>query len=217
LLRSEPPPRSCAVDALLFDFGGVIVDIDFGRALDAWAKEAQVPPHLLAPRFSFDAHYEAHERGEIDGKRYFDCLRDTLGVTLSDEQLLAGWNAIFIEPVPGIDELLSAIAPVVPLYLFSNTNSMHRAYWTARYRELLTPFSALFCSCDLGVRKPAREAFLRVSELLGAPPGRIAFFDDLPENVEGARAAGLMGFHVRSTADVLRALNGDLRLESARR
>ena len=129
-------------------------------------------------------------------------MRDSLGVALSDEQLLVGWNAIFIEPLPGVERLLNALAPVLPLYLFSNTNPMHRAYWTARYRDTLTPFSALFCSCDLGVRKPTPEAFLRVAELIGMPPARIAFFDDLAENVEGAREAGLGGFQVSSVADV---------------
>ena len=207
--------RRPTVDALLFDFGGVIVDIDFGRAFAEWEKQADVSPDTLAARFSFDAHYEAHERGEIDGEQYFAALRDSLGVAFSDEQLLVGWNAIFIEPLPGIERLLNALAPVLPLYLFSNTNPMHRAYWTARYRKLLTPFSAVFCSCDLGVRKPAPEAFLRVADLIGVPADRIAFFDDLAENVAGAREVGLAGFHVSSIADVRRILTEELRLDVA--
>ena len=209
---SDSPRPSPRVDALLFDFGGVIVDIDFGRAVAVWARQSQVSPRVLAPRFAFDESYEAHERGEIDGDQYFASLRDSLGVMLSDAQLLAGWNAIFLEPLPGIESLLRALAPVLPLYLFSNTNRMHRAYWTARYRELLTPLSGVFCSCDLGVRKPTPEAFLRVADLIGLPPARIAFFDDLAENVRGARAAGLAGFHVSSTAEVLETLEDDLRL-----
>jgi len=209
---SDSPRSSPTVDALLFDFGGVIVDIDFGRAVAVWAQQSHVSPRVLAPRFAFDDHYEAHERGEIDGDQYFASLRDSLGVTLSDEQFLAGWNAIFLDPLPGIESLLPALAPVLPLYLFSNTNPMHRAYWTTRYRELLKPLSGVFCSCDLGMRKPTPEAFLRVAGLIGLPPARIAFFDDLAANVQGARTAGLAGFHVSSTADVLETLKDDLRL-----
>jgi glucose-1-phosphatase len=212
--RAAPAAHS-TVDALLFDFGGVIVDIDFGRAFAAWAQAARLPPHTLAARFSSDAHYEAHERGEMDGEEYFAAVRDSLGVTLSDEQLLAGWNAIFVDPLPGIERLLSALAPALPLYLFSNTNPMHRAFWVSRYRELLKPFSTVFCSCDVGMRKPAPEAFLRVADLIGIPPARIAFFDDLAENVQGAREAGLVGFHVGSVEDIRHALNDDLRLSVA--
>jgi putative hydrolase of the HAD superfamily len=202
-----------AVDALLFDFGGVIVDIDFGRAVAAWAQAAGVAPQTLAPRFTYDASYQALEVGAIDGAAYFAALRQTLGVGLSDEQLLEGWNAIFAEPLSGIDRLLDALAPRLPLYVFSNTNPMHRTYWTARYRDTLRPFSALFCSCDLGARKPAPDAFLRVVERMRIPPARIAFFDDLAENVEGARAAGLAGFQVASVEDVRRILSEDLRVE----
>lgn len=208
-------PQSSPVDALVFDFGGVIVDIDFGRALSAWARNAKVPPNALAPRFSFDAHYQAHERGEIDGDEYFASLRNSLGLTLSDEQLLAGWNAIFGEPLPDIDKLLRTLAPILPLYLLSNTNPMHRAFWTARYHEVLTPFSALFCSCELGVRKPSPDAFLRIADLIGTPPARIGFFDDLVENVDGARAAGLIAFQVSSTPDVVRALSEALHIRVA--
>lgn len=204
---------AATVDALLFDFGGVIVDLDFGRAVAVWAQAAGVPQHTVAARFAFDADYEAHERGEIDGARYFAALRDSLGVSLSDEQLLAGWNAIFLQPLPGIERLLNALAPVLPLYLFSNTNPMHRAYWTARYRDTLAAFSAVFCSCDLGVRKPEPATFRRVAELIGVAPARIAFFDDLEENVAGACDAGLAAFQVSSVADIRRALTEDLRLQ----
>lgn len=208
-----PTSRSTSisnVDALLFDFGGVIVDIDFDRAVAAWAEASGVPAHSLARRFTHDAFYQALEVGEIDGATYFAALRRTLGVALSDAQLLDGWNAIFGAPLPGIDDLLSALAPQVPLYVFSNTNPMHHAYWSARYRDTLRPFSAVFCSCDLGARKPAPDAFRRVAERIGVPLARIAFFDDLAENVAGARTAGLAGFQVASVADVHRILIEEL-------
>ena len=200
------------IDALLFDFGGVIVDIDFGRAVAAWAQAAGVAPQSLAPRFTYDACYEALEVGEIDGATYFGALRETLSVALSDAQLLEGWNAIFGEPLSGIERLLSALAPRLPLYVFSNTNPMHRDYWTARYRETLRPFSAIFCSCDLGVRKPAPDAFRCVAERIGVAHARIGFFDDLAENAEGACKAGLAGFQVASVADMRRTLREDLRV-----
>lgn len=201
-----------AVDALLFDFGGVIVDIDFGRVIAAWARAAGVAPESLAPRLTYDACYQALEVGQIDGATYFAALRQTLGVALSDAQLLDGWNAIFGEPLPGIERLLDALAPQLPLYVFSNTNPMHRAYWMARYRDTLRPFSAIFCSCELGVRKPAPEAFRCVAERIGMAHARIGFFDDLAENVEGACEAGLAGFQVACVADMRRTLREDLRI-----
>ncbi|HEX5612006.1 MAG TPA: HAD family hydrolase, partial [Burkholderiales bacterium] len=148
------------MDALLFDLGGVVIEVDFDRIFKAWASAASLPTAQLAARFTFDAHYEAHERGAIELHEYCEHLRSALGLALSDEELLAGWNRIFGAPVPGMQALLERLARLHPLYVFSNTNRAHMAHWEPRYRALLAPFSAVYCSCDLGMRKPDVEAFL---------------------------------------------------------
>ena len=203
-------PAAARVDALLFDLGGVVIEIDFNRAFQAWANAARNPAAAIAARFSFDAAYEAHECGRLDAPRYFNHMRASLGVELPDEQLLAGWNEIFVDAVPGIDALLRQLAASFPLYAFSNTNSAHRMFWRPRYAGLLATFSAVFCSCDLGERKPSARSFLSVCERIGLQPSRVAFFDDHAENVRGARAAGLLAYEVHCTADVRRALRDEL-------
>lgn len=206
-------PRATAVEALLFDLGGVLVEIDFQRAFEAWASAAQVPVSHIASRFSFDDAYEAHERGEIVGAAYFAHLRRSLAVALTDEELLAGWNAIFLGPMAGIDALLGRLAKHLPLYVFSNTNPSHRAFWQFRYGKTLAPLTGVFCSCDLGARKPAGHAFLEVCRRIGIQPSRIGFFDDRPENVLGARRAGLQACQAASAAEIRRALVQELRIE----
>lgn len=206
------PPVAATVDALVFDFGGVLVDLDFNRAFGAWANAAQVPASRIAARFSFDKAYEAHERGEIDADEYFAHLRSLLGLPLSAEELLAGWNAIFVGLLPEIDKLLAQLAKSFPLYVFTNTNPAHRTFWQSRYENMLARFAGVFCSCDLGARKPSAEAFLEVCKRIGMAPSRIGFFDDRLENVLGARQAGLNAFQAASAADVRRALVHELRI-----
>jgi putative hydrolase of the HAD superfamily len=198
------PPAN--VEALLFDLGGVVIEIDFGRAVQAWANAARVSPSRIAERFSLDAGYEAHERGEIGAHEYCAHLRATLGVALADEILLAGWNQIFVGAIPDVEALLKSLARGFPLYAFSNTNVAHRAFWKVRYASLLKPFSQIFCSCDLGARKPAAASFLEVGRRIGIAPERIVFFDDHPHNVRGAREAGLLAHEVHSVSDIRAAL-----------
>jgi FMN phosphatase YigB (HAD superfamily) len=195
-----------SVEALLFDLGGVVIQIDFARAVSAWADAGRVRASELSARFSLDAGYEAHERGELDPAGYCAHLRQTLGLDLADEPLLAGWNRIFVGEVPEVGPLLASLAKSFPLYAFSNTNAAHRTFWQVRYAGILAPFSQIFCSCDLGLRKPTAAAFLEVCRRIGVAPSRIAFFDDHPVNVQGARAAGLRAHEVHSAADIRAAL-----------
>lgn len=202
--------RLAELDALVFDLGNVLVPIDFGRAFAAWAQAANLAPGELAARFSFDEAYCAHERGELAAPEYFARLRRALGVSLSDEELLRGWNAIFLEPLDEIVALVRTLARSLPLYVFTNTNHAHIACWRPRYRELLAPFRKVICSCDLGCRKPDIEAFRRVARIAGAPPHRLGYIDDLEENVAGARAAGFHALRAVPPRGALDLLAEDL-------
>jgi len=203
-MRNAP---DAGIDALLFDLGGVLIEIDFSRAFAAWGAAAGVPAQSIARRFRFDEHYAAHERGEIGAPEYFASLRRALGISLPDEQLLAGWNAIFAGEITGMRELLVAAAQRYALYLFSNTCDSHRAHWMPRFEDLLRPISGRYLSCEIGMRKPQPEAFALVARRIGVPPDRIAFFDDLEENVAGARRAGLRAHRFESPSGVAAALD----------
>ena len=100
-----------SADALLFDLGGVVVDIDFGRVLAHWAESAGCDQRCCAGVFRPTNPYKRHEVGAIDDQAYFQSLRGSLGIDLTDAQFLDGWNAIFIGEVPGIADLLARAAP----------------------------------------------------------------------------------------------------------
>jgi putative hydrolase of the HAD superfamily len=153
-----------------------------------------------------DLAYEAHETGHLDSVEYFASLRTALALDLDDAQLLAGWNDIFLGPTPGMQELVAEAAAHLPVYLFSNTNPMHQTHWTRAYADLLQPFSAVFTSSDLGVRKPSPEAFAAVCERMGVPAEAVLFFDDTAANVDGALAAGLQAVLFRTADDARVAL-----------
>jgi len=190
------------IDAAILDLGNVLVEIDFRRAFAVWARAAGVPVDVLSAKFSFDDAFCAHERGELDHAAYFEALRKSLGIRIPDAEMLAGWNAIFGGPMPGAEKVLRELASRMPLYVFSNTNPAHVAHFAPRYRALLSPVTKVVTSCDIGRRKPEPEAFRRMAAITGLPPSRLAFFDDLEENVAGARAAGLQAHRVNGPGEI---------------
>jgi glucose-1-phosphatase len=196
-----------SVEAIVFDLGGVLVDVDMQRALVGWAGAAGVPAASLAARFAGrDEAYCAHERGELDDSGYFAYLRAKLGLAIGDDELLAGWNAIIGEPLAGVEPLVRRLASEFPLYVFSNTNPAHVAHFSPRHRRLLAHFRKVITSCEIGARKPEPEAFLRLAQIIGSKPEQLMFFDDLEENVLGARRAGLSAFKVTRLDDISRAV-----------
>jgi HAD superfamily hydrolase (TIGR01509 family) len=194
------------VRALLFDLGGVVIRVDFGRVLRAWARSAGCDPAGLRERFTFDEAYQRHERGELDAAGYFAALRRTLGLRLSDEDFTAGWNDLYAGAVPGVAAMLAAASEHLPLYAFTNSNPTHQREWTAQYAEELSGFRDIYVSSELGLRKPDHAAFTAVAGRTGFRPAEILFFDDTAENVTGAQAAGLQAVLVRSSNDIRSAL-----------
>jgi FMN phosphatase YigB (HAD superfamily) len=195
-----------SADVLLFDLGRVVLDIDFNRVLANWAGHAgRDVSHLVGP-FSPDDAWRDHERGEITDAEFFASLRNSLGIGISDDQFLEGWNAIFTGEMPGISAALGRAGAKLPLYAFSNTNSAHVEHFSKAYADVLGHFREVFLSSTIGFRKPEAAAYDHVVKAIGVPASRIVFFDDSADNIAGARARGLITVHVTSPDDVTLAL-----------
>jgi putative hydrolase of the HAD superfamily len=194
------------VEALLFDFGGVITEIDFARVVKRWSEHAGRDLEPLWRSYVPGEIYFGHERGTVSDAAFFASLREEFQVELTDEQFLDGWNAIFVGVYPEIDEQLRTAAARMPLYAFTNTNRAHEAYWSAAYAGMLKHFKHVFVSSTIGLRKPDREAFAYVAREIGVRPERILFFDDSKTNIKGAQASGFQTVLVRSNADIADAL-----------
>ena len=194
------------IEALLFDLGGVVVEIDFNRAFAHWQSMSRLSLAELKAAFTFDAPYQRHERGEISALEYFAHLAQHLQLRDDPVQIAEGWNSIFIAEITETRRMVETARTKLPCYAFTNTNAAHQAAWSARFPAVVQAFDRVFVSSEIGHRKPDRSAFEFVARSLGVPIGSILFFDDTLENVEGALAAGLQAVHVRGPADVKTAL-----------
>lgn len=192
--------------ALLFDIGGVLIDIDFRRALQAWAAYSDLAKEEMAQIFQFDPSYQQHERGQISAHDYFSHLRECLKLSATTEEIEAGWNAIFVGEITETRLLVQSARLKIPSYAFTNTNESHMRRWSKRFPEVVAAFDRIFASHQIGLRKPEAAAFEHICNAIGAAPETVLFFDDLDENVRAAESAGLRSVLVTSTQDVSRAL-----------
>jgi FMN phosphatase YigB (HAD superfamily) len=198
--------RAPPLQALLFDLGGVLVDIDFNRALVAWSQYSALPLAILKQAFSFDEQYERHERGEIPSSAYFAHLASALQLSATLEEIDSGWNSIFVGEIVATRKLVESARRSLPCYAFTNTNASHMACWSKLFPSVVAAFDKIFASHEIGLRKPERAAFDHICSVIGADAQSVMFFDDVSENVQAATDAGLRSVLVRGPADVANAL-----------
>jgi putative hydrolase of the HAD superfamily len=192
--------------AIVFDVGNVLIHVDFEKVFHAWAEKSGLAVDHVRGQFKVDDPYQQHERGKISASQYFSYLRARLGVDLTDECFIQGWNAVLLQQIEGMYGLLRTLQGHVPLYVFSNTNHTHLQYWLQHYSDLVAVFDKVFASCEICYRKPEYLAYQQVTSQIGINPGQIFFIDDLEENVRGAREAGMQALLFQSAAETKKAI-----------
>jgi putative hydrolase of the HAD superfamily len=195
-----------APHALLFDLGGVVIDIDIERMLRHWMPHSRLSIREMRQRLHMDEPFRQHERGELDAASYMAHLAASFELEADADTVAVGWNAILVDEISSTLDLIERLRERVPCYAFSNTSAIHRDVWSSRFPRVTTMFQRLFLSFELGLRKPERAAFDTVASAIGVTPESILFFDDTEENVDGARAAGFDTVHVQTPRDVHAAL-----------
>lgn len=86
--------------------------------------------------------------------------------------------------------------------------------WDAHWRRMLGGtelFEHVVLSFEIGVRKPDPSIFRHASQLAGVEPADCLLVDDLPENCEGARAAGWSAVEFSSTQTAIDMLELSLK------
>ena len=192
------------IQALLFDIGRVVIDIDFDRVLAAWARASNLP--TPPGPVTHDDAYKQHEVGALSAQDYFTHLRHTLQLQCDDAAVRDGWNSVFVRPIPDTVDLIRAARERLPCYAFSNTNATHLAEMWRAFPEVLALFRTVFTSHEIARRKPDTEAFRHVLEAMQLAAPATFSARSSKNSTSGARACGMQAVLVRSPGDVRAAL-----------
>lgn len=193
-----------ALDAVLLDYDGVVVELDEAAVAEAAAPflDAFVDPPLEVVRQGFYQHplMPAVDRGELPIEMVWDDLRPR--AFRGDASAWSEWVGVVTDAYvvsDGMTALLDDLGPQVRLGLVTDNHRTFRT-WLDQRPTLRDRFGIIACSAEQGYCKPDPRLFAFALEHLGSEPSRTAFVDDNPRNVEGARRLGMTGIH--HTGDV---------------
>lgn len=212
---------------LIFDFGNVVAHFDYRKACARLGLRQGMTGEAFLERvreLGFGSLVQRYERGAMSAEEFSRAVCGLVGLEMPHEEFASAWSDIFWanEPIGRLVEFLRGRR--YTLLLGSNTNDLHAAQFRRQFAETLAHFDRLVLSYEIGHIKPSTEFYLSCARAGEADPGSCVFIDDLPENVEGARDAGLQAILYRSmdtlladlralgvevpTADVLRPSTG---------
>lgn len=203
----EPAP---AIEAVVFDLGQVLIQVEVGRSLQEVARRTSLPAQAVGERLARNmALFEAFEVGAFEPSEFHRRMTAALGVPLDFEAFETVWNSVFageIESTAALARKLQAEARVRVAAL-SNTNAIHVEHMRRTW-PLFSELNNVFLSNEIGKRKPQPAAFRYVLDALDVKPERTVFIDDLEENVAAARALGMHGVVAHSPESVADGLRG---------
>jgi HAD superfamily hydrolase (TIGR01509 family) len=182
------PNKSVSRPTVIFDLGGVLLNVDFMRACARLEARGAAPAAVIHAAIHGGAEKLGFDSGRLSPQEFAARFCAAIGLHLPYVEFAEIWCDIF-EEQREVTELLDELAGKADLMLLSNTDPLHFSYASSRY-GFFDKFRGLVLSYEVGHAKPARQIFERALELCG-PQARRIYFDDVPEYVRAARACGL--------------------------
>ncbi|MBP6686680.1 MAG: HAD family phosphatase [Lacibacter sp.] len=187
--------------AIIFDLGGVLLNIDFQLSEKAFAGLGVINFSDFFNQFHSNDLFRRLETG-MEDDLFYDDLRKATGLALTNEQIKDAWNALLLNYRPESIAVLPQLKEKYKLYLLSNTNEIHLQEFQRRY-EVWKPghvfddlFDAAYYSHRIGHRKPNASAFEYVLQKHGLNAAETIFIDDSINNIEAAQQLGLQTIHL---------------------
>ena len=192
------------IENIIFDFGGVIIDIDPMLTVRELEKSGFRDIEKLKTKEFYQQVIYKFEKGIDTPAVFHNKLRQYLHMDLSDQQLDDAWNALLFDIPEERIRIIEQVKKHYPIYLLSNSNEIHYDLYVRDlqlrfgYREFDELFDKAYFSFDLHLAKPHPEIFEFVINQHQLIPEKTLFIDDRIENIKGARKAGLRTYHLSS-------------------
>lgn len=193
---------------IIFDLGGVIINLDQARTIAAFDRISYMPFESLYNPATQDELFNRMDKGEISNAEFFDTLRKALRFEGPEEEMVKAWNAMLLDVPEERLDLLVEMKQRYRTFLLSNTCEPHITafehdlYIRHGVRNFNDYFDKVYYSCRIGMRKPDKEIFEFVLKENKLQPEQTVFIDDSVQHVRAAGEAGINSYLLPKNTEV---------------
>lgn len=201
---------------IIFDLGGVILNINYQLTIDAFKDLGISNFEELYTQAKQEHLFDHYEAGKINSEEFISRLSLHLDTEKPVKEIIDAWNAMLLDLPMERLIFINDLRERYNVALLSNTNPIHIERFHGIIKEnnninSLDPyFDHVHFSSDLGMRKPDPEIFTYVCKLHNYEPRETLFIDDSIQHVEGAKKAGLHAYLLDTERDNVIDLIGSI-------
>lgn len=189
--------KSQKIKTIIFDFGGVILDIDPQITIKEFQKMGFKDVAKTKSKEFIEDIIRKFERGIYTPEVFRKRLRAFLELDVTDQQLDDAWNALIYDIPAERIEVLEQVKKNYQILLLSNSNEIHYDLYVRDlqlrfgYREFDALFDKSYFSFDMHLSKPDPEVYEFVMYQHDLVPSETLFIDDNEANIAAAAKLGL--------------------------
>ncbi len=184
---------------VVFDIGNVLLRWVPQEVIQNFFPEEKSPAEMVLKIFKSPVWLDLN-RGKLTEKEAIRIYSQQLAISVARLDELMGAIKESIVPVEGSLELLDDLYEQgVPLYSITDNVKEIMKFLKNRY-DFFHKFSGMIVSAEIGVLKPSPLIYQRLIDSYRLIPQETVFIDDLLQNAQGARDAGLQGIHFTDAA-----------------
>ncbi len=198
---------------IIFDLGGVLLNIDYQRTIDAFRALGHPNPEGAFTKQVQAEIFQKYEKGLISDGVFLTKLQEFMSGSNSNE-IEDAWCALLGNFPTERFAMLEKLSEKYVLFILSNTNHLHqlrfekaidRVYGWRKFKNL---FRGICYSHELNARKPDLEIFEMILDRYNLRADESFFIDDTEGHAQGAESAGIRTKHLKPGENILDVFAG---------
>jgi len=195
------------ISTLIFDFGGVLIDLDMNQSILNFKKLGVENVENYLSNFGQSGFFMQLEKGKISAEEFRSEIRKMTTNTITDKEIDDAWNAFLVRIPSEKLDIVYQLRKKFRVIMLSNTNAIHfpyaeRTFFSYKNRGIDEYFDKCYRSYDMKMAKPDAEIFEAILSQEQVAPNQCLLLDDGPKNIEQAQKLGFQTYFIDPKEDL---------------